>query len=80
MTVMTEMINGINTTLEISIIFLSCAILGIIIYVTSLSIIHVFILLNKVKSNQNTTNFVPQVSMDTRVLTVEEHEDIDFIG
>ena len=30
----------------------SCAILGIIIYVTSLSVIHVFILLNKVKSNQ----------------------------
>ena len=33
-------------------LLLSCAILGIIIYVTSLSVIHVFILLNKVKSNQ----------------------------
>ena len=34
-------------------LLLSCAILGILIYVTSLSVIHVFILLNKVKSNQN---------------------------
>ena len=33
---------------------LSCAILSIIMYVTSLSVIHVFILLNKVKSNQKT--------------------------
>ena len=32
-------------------LLLSCAILGIIIYVTLLSVIHVFILLNKVKSN-----------------------------
>ena len=37
-------------------LLLSCAILGIIIYVTSLSVIHVFILLNKVKSNQIKSN------------------------
>ena len=33
-------------------ILLSCAILGILICVASLSVIHVYILLNKVKSNQ----------------------------
>ena len=39
-------------------LLLSCAILGIIIYVTLLFVIHVLILLNKVKSNKIIYNAV----------------------